>query len=255
MAKFDLLFFCNPIREYCKDAFFKTTNIKLDLSKTMAFRGKIVVLLFVVLCSEQLMSQTHLAPMSGTDGIAGAVVNSFVIKWSEESGAVDYEYVMSNNRACFETCPGDTRQRKTTGDTTATEMNLIADRWYYWITRVIYENGKVSDWSAISNFFTKTPPSKGIVAQIAPNPVKDKRLSILIDWAININAKSLTLYIFNINGHEVIAPFQIEKKVGRFQQETFPLLFLPSGSYFIRVVVNKENNEGAGQIILKMIVL
>ncbi len=220
----------------------------------MAFRGKIVVLLFVVLCSEQLMSQTHLAPMSGTDGIAGAVVNSFVIKWSEESGAVDYEYVMSNNRACFETCPGDTRQRKTTGDTTATEMNLIADRWYYWITRVVYENGKVSDWTATSNFFTKTPPNEGVIAKITPNPVKNKRLRILIDWTVNINARSLTLYIFNIYGHELTGPIKVEKEVGRFQQETIPLIFLPSGTYFVRIVIDEENKKDTGQIVLKMIV-
>ncbi len=221
----------------------------------MVFRGKILVLLFVVLLAEQLMTQTHLYPVSGTDGIAGTAANSFVIKWSEEPWAIDYEYVMSNNRACFETCPGDTRQRKTSGDTTATEMNLIADRWYYWITRVIYKNGKVSDWSAISNFFTKTPPNKGIIVQIAPNPVINRKISVSIDWAVNINARNLTLYIFNINGHEVVAPFQVEKKVGRFQQETFPLFFMPSGTYFMRVVVDGKNTEGVGQIILKMIVL
>lgn len=209
----------------------------------------------LIIVGGQLMAQTHLAPQTGGDGIPGTVANSFIIKWAHEPGVADYEYVMSNNRMCFETCPGDTRQHKTGGDTTATEMNLIADRWYYWITRVIYKNGEVSDWTAISNFYTKTPVGGGKIAIIAPNPVKDKVLKISIDWVVNINARSLTMYILDMNGHEIAPPFQINKEVGRFQKESLSLYFLPTGSYFIRTVIDEKQSDSESQFILKMIVL
>ena len=221
----------------------------------MTFKGKFFASLLIVFIAGHIAAQTHLAPQSGTDGIPGAVLHSFIIQWASEPGAVDYEYVLSNNRQCFETCPGDTRQHKTGSDTTATEMNLIADRWYYWITRIIYENGEVSDWTAISNFYTKTPEGQGKIAFIAPNPVKDKELKITIDWAININARSLTMHILNMNGNEVASPFHIEKEAGRFQTETVPVFFLPAGIYFIRVEIDEKQSNNANRFILKMIVL
>ncbi len=221
----------------------------------MHFQIKTFTTLLLVFVFGQLMAQIHLAPHSGTNGIPGTATNSFIIRWASEPGAVDYEYVMSNNRQCFETCPGDTRQHKTSGDTTATEFNLIADRWYYWITRVIYENGEVSDWTAISNFYTETPKNEGKIAFIAPNPVKDKVLKITIDWATNINAQSLTLHIFNLDGNVVVPPLQIEKQVGRFQEVSFPLLFLASGNYFVRFVVDEKQNTGTSMSISKIVLL
>jgi len=218
----------------------------------MALKRKFFAILLIVFISGHLAAQIHLAPQSGSDGIPGAVANSFVIIWEQEPDAVDYEYVMSNNRQCFETCPGDTRQHNTGGDTIATEMNLIADRWYYWITRVIYENGEFSDWTAISNFYTKTPEGKGEIAFIAPNPAKDKLLNITIDWATNINARSLTMQILDLNGHQIAAPFQVDKQAGRFQKASFPVFFLPAGVFFLQIAVDENQND---RLILKMIVL
>jgi len=97
----------------------------------MCFRGVIFIGIIFFLIANSLTAQIHLAPQSGSEGIPGSVVNSFVFKWAAEVGAVDYGYVLSNNRLCFETCPGDTRQQKTGGDTTAIEYDLIADRSFY----------------------------------------------------------------------------------------------------------------------------
>lgn len=201
-----------------------------------------------------LVAQTHLAPQSGSDGIPGNVANSFVIKWAVEAGAVDYEYVMSNNRLCFETCPGDTRQHKTGGDTSAIEYDLIADRWYYWITRVIFENGETSDWSPISNFFTQTPESQELIATVAPNPIRDKILQLNIDWAVDINARSLTVQLLNLNGQFIGERFQIDKQLERFQRISVPLFAVPAGTYLLQINVGKQQNEVAKQFILKMLI-
>lgn len=210
-----------------------------------------LVLFFIV---SSLVAQTHLAPSSGSDGVPGSVANSFVIKWASETGAVDYEYVMSNNRLCFETCPGDTRQQKTGGDTTAIEYDLIADRWYYWITRVIFENGEVSDWSPISNFYTQTPENQEKIATIAPNPVLNKTLHLNIDWAVDINARSLDVRLLNLNGQFVGQAFQIEKQLDRYQRIAIPLSFISSGTYLLLVNVDGQQSEAAKQFVLKMLV-
>lgn len=220
----------------------------------MHFRPAIFFGLILFLITDFSLAQIHLAPQSGSDGIPGSVANSFVIKWAAEAGAVDYEYVMSNNRLCFETCPGDTRQQKTGGDTTAIEYDLINDRWYYWITRVIYENGEVSDWSPISNFFTQTPEDQEKIATIAPNPIPNKTLHLNIDWAVNINARSLNVQILNLNGQFIGEAFQIEKQLERFQRFSVPLAFVPAGTYLLQIAVDEQQNEVSNQFILKMIV-
>lgn len=201
-----------------------------------------------------LIAQTHLAPQNGSDGVPGSVTNSFIIKWAEDSSAVDYEYVMSNNRLCFETCPGDTRQQKTGGDTSAIEYDLIADRWYYWITRIIFENGEVSDWSPISNFFTQTPKSLEKIATIAPNPIRNNILQLNIDWAVDINAHHLDVQLLNLNGQFIGESIQIEKQLDRFQYVSVPMFSVPAGTYLLQVTVGDQQNEAAKQYILKMLV-
>lgn len=221
----------------------------------MRYCKAIFVGFVLFLTVDLLVAQTHLAPQSGSDGVPGSVANSFVIKWAEDAGAIDYEYVMSNNRLCFETCPGDTRQQKTGGDTSAIEYDLIADRWYYWITRVIFENGEVSDWSPISNFYTKTPENQIKIATIAPNPIHDKILRLNIDWAVDINARNLNIQLLNLNGQYIGESFQIEKQLDRFQNISVPISFASSGTYLLQINLDEQQNEAAKQFILKMLVL
>lgn len=220
----------------------------------MRFSPSIFAGFVLFLIIDPLVAQTHLAPLSGSDGVPGTVANSFIVKWASAPGAVDYEYVMSNNRQCFETCPGDTRQQKTGGDTMALEYNLIADRWYYWISRIIYEDGEMSDWSAISNFFTKTPESQGNIVTIAPNPISDNTLNITIDWAVNIGAQYLNMQVYQISGQLIIDGIHIEKQLGRYQNVSIPLFFLSSGTYILKVIVDKEQLMGPKQFNLKMII-
>ena len=194
------------------------------------------LLLALLLSVGSLRAQLHVAPEDEAFGIPGLEENSFVIIWREMEGAVAYEYVISDNSFCFSGCGGDTRQNLV-GDTFAIEYELIAEKAYYWITRVLFEDGSYSDWSLISTFFTRTPELRPFVS-ISPNPASCP-ITLLMDWAANEKARSLSLTFYNQWGHTIFPKTVFNGGDSALRQDQFllPCDYLRPGLYFALISV------------------
>ncbi|MBW8051494.1 MAG: hypothetical protein FVQ77_14380 [Cytophagales bacterium] len=197
-------------------------------------------------------AQIHLEPPDGKDGVPGPVAGSFIIKWASVDSAIAYEYVITTNSLCFVGCTGDTRQKKV-NDTTAIEYNL-ENTWYYWITRIYYTNGNTSNWSAISSFLAKTPEVVRIV-KIALNPLRDKTITLNIDWLVNPNAKKISFELYSISGHKIVTNRFIEKNnASRYQSYDLSFNTIPKGLYIAVFIVDDNPNNPNNKIIHKIIV-
>lgn len=212
--------------------------------------------LFYFLVNTSLsISQPHLAPPDGGDGVAGTIPKSFVIEWAPVEGAIAYEYVMSDNPYCFTGCSGDTRQRVVSAPS-ATEYNLQTDVWYYWITRIILSPEDTSEWTLISSFFATTPESPGYFVNIYPNPATDDVIRLTLDWGIDPNAKEIAVSLYNSSGQ----PLRnwVFKKPGnstRFEEVEIPGEDLISGLYFIQVAVNGGSSFNPNNLTTQKLML
>jgi hypothetical protein len=219
---------------------------------------KIIPLIFFAfsLISFDVSSQIHIAPPNGGDGLPGAVSRSFEIYWESIDSASYYEYIVSNNPACFEGCPGDTRQKKTL-DTLGVEYNLQENTWYYWITRIYYENGDTSPWTFISSFLAISSEiiDKGQLAVFAPNPTFGD-INIKLDWGVNPEAETITINLYSINGLKVGETVIIEKTgVSRYQKYLLPFSIPTEGVYIAEFVIDDNPNNPNNRIIKKIIVI
>ncbi|MCH8317573.1 MAG: hypothetical protein IIA88_03615 [Bacteroidetes bacterium] len=198
-------------------------------------------------------AQIHLEPPNGGDGVVGPNCSSFIIKWASVDSAYTYEYVRSDNPNCFAGCSGDTRQ-DTVNNTTAILNNLQEKTWYYWITRIYYTNGNTSNWSAISSFLAKTPEAVRIV-KIALNPLRDKTITVNIDWLVNPDAKKISFELYSISGHKIATKRFIEKNnAGRYQSYDLSFNTIPKGLYIAVFIVDDNPNNPNNKIIHRIIV-
>ena len=218
------------------------------------------LIFFYLICLSLSFAQAHLEPPDGGNGIPGPVAGSFVIKWASVDTATAYEYVMSDNSNCFSGCGGDTRPppgdppNKVYNDTIATEYNLQEKTWYYWITRIYYTNGNTSNWSAISSFLAKTPEAVRIV-KIALNPLRDKTITVNIDWLVNPDAKKISFELYSISGHKIATKRFIEKNnAGRYQSYDLSFNTILKGLYIAVFIVDDNPNNPNNKIIHKIIV-
>ena len=218
-------------------------------------KNKILTLLLLLVGITPAFAQQHLEPANGGDGIPGSITSSFVIKWASVDSAVKYEYIVSDNPLCFSGCPGDTRQRFSGTDTTATEYNMQEGKWYYWITRVYYQNGDTSYWSGISSFLAKTPPQPepDEIIKISPNPCPNKEVVLKIDWATNPSANEITASIYSLMGIK-LKEETIEKAGGRYQDYLVSFPSLNKGTYIVVFVVDDNPNNPNNKITKKLIV-
>jgi hypothetical protein len=185
------------------------------------------------------VAQEHLSPKNGSLGIPGPFIGSFEIKWASVEGAISYEYVLSDNPLCFAGCPGDTRQ-EIVPDTSAFEFNLQEDKWYYWITRIIFSNNTFSPWVGISSFFAKTPEGKGELVQINPNPVTDGQINLSVDWALNPGANQFQVYLLNSLG--VIIRNKIFAKSQGIRNEDFTIDVTKLSPGIWTIIINVDDN-------------
>ena len=210
------------------------------------------VLAFLIVAP--LQAQIHLYPKEGEKGISGPVPRSFVVGWQHFEGAVNYQYVVSDNPLCFSGCAGDTREGFV-ADSFVVEFNLEPNRWYYWITRIHFANGDSSAWTLISSFFTEGPEDQARILAVAPNPVAGDQIKLRVDWGLNPDAQKIQLKLFNQQGHlvrdELIAK---ESFVLRFEEVQLPIDDLPSGIYHLRVLVDDNLNNSNNYFTLKVVV-
>lgn len=217
----------------------------------------ISTILFAFIRLSASFAQTHLEPANGGNGVPGSITGSFIIKWASVDSVANYEYIMSSNPLCFSGCPGDTRQ-DLTGDTAATEYNLQEDVWYYWITRIYFLKGDTSYWTDISSFLAQTPPEAepDQLIKIAPNPPSDgQNLTLEIDWAVNPDAKKITLEFFTITGQTLNLTTIIEKSGNkRYQSHNLKSLNLNQGIYIAEFIVDDNPGNPNNKIIKKIII-
>jgi hypothetical protein len=197
-------------------------------------------------------AQPHLSPPHGANGVPGIVPRSFVIEWGAVSGAVAYEYVLSDNPLCFAGCPGDTRQAKLTSRR-ATEFNLQENTWYYWITRV-YLSGQAEPtvWTGITSFLANAPDPLRSLVVFAPNPTAGE-IGLYVDWAVVPNARYVLVSIYDVYGRLVHTGIQIDRADGRFQRLAFGSQLPPGvylGSYIVDGNPNNPNNTGMSSIVV-----
>lgn len=214
------------------------------------------VFLISLLSPFHVHSQVHIAPENGGDGIPGVIPRSYEIYWAPVDSAYLYEYIISDNPACFEGCSGDTRQRES-NDTMGLEFNLQENAWYFWITRIYYENGDTTPWTTISSFLTVTPPEiieKGQLTQIIPNPTSGS-VKIKFDWGVNPDARTITLDMYSLNGLKVHETVLIEK-IGnsRYQEFTLPYVIQNKGIYIAEFIIDDNPNNPNNRVIKKLIV-
>lgn len=211
------------------------------------------LILFYVICLSLSFAQIHLEPPDGGNGIPGPVAGSFVIKWASVDTAIAYEYVMSDIQDCFVGCGGDYRQDTVT-DTFATVYNLQENKRYYWITRIHYNNGE-SNWTFNeSDFLAKTPEAVRIV-KVALNPLRDKTITVNIDWLVNPDAKKISFELYSISGHKIVTRRFIEKNnAGRYQSYDLSFNTIPKGLYIAVFIVDDNPNNPNNKIIHKIIV-
>ncbi|MEL7529871.1 MAG: hypothetical protein AAFN10_01110 [Bacteroidota bacterium] len=199
--------------------------------------------LFLSLSFQTAAAQLNRFPANGEDGVPSAVPNSFLIGWSPFEGAAYYEYVLTDNAQCFIGCAGDTRL-EAGADTVAVEYNLQPNRWYYWIVRIYFANGDTSEFSSIYSFFTEQPEDQQRLLTVASNPIVGGTAKLLIDWAQNEDAFEAQINIYDQNGN----PRKRETirrglTALRFEEVLVPISDLPSGYYFMDVLIGNQNNR------------
>jgi len=212
------------------------------------------LILFYVICLSPVFSQIHLEPPNGGDGVAGPNC-SFIIKWASVDSAIAYEYVMSSNSACFAGCDGDTRQKKVndTNDTIGTESNLLYENeWYYWITRIYYANGDTSNWSEISSFLAKTLDPASCPKIVRIGITKDE-ININVVWAVNSNAKQISMALYNITGH-IVLNATFKNSSSDYESFKISAVQFKKGIYIARFIVDDGSNNTNNKIIQKIFI-
>ena len=212
-------------------------------------------LLFLFLINfSPLLAQVHKLPSDGGKGVPGSIPNSFLIGWKGVEGAMGYEYVLSDNPLCFSGCSGDTREAFTT-DTFVVEYNLEADKWYYWITRIILSPDDTSHWSLISSFRTENPEnSEAKMLSVAPNPIRAPNLTLRLDWAQNPEANQVFLSLYDLNG-TIRRQTIFNRAIGlRFEEFSLQVPELPRGIYILKASVNSNQNNLNNQFTIKVII-
>lgn len=197
-------------------------------------------------------AQEHLVPPNGAEGVPGPYYNSFVIKWASVERAVAYEYILSDNPLCFAGCPGDTRQAIVT-DTTSIEFNLQEDKWYYWITRVIYPEKDTTGWSDITSFLAITQEGEGNLAKIYPNPSINGKINVYVDWAINPQAKQIEINVINHSGIKITHQTLIKNHSFRYQDFEIDVKAMTPGLVICIIQVDDNPNNQNNRIIEKII--
>ena len=155
---------------------------------------------------------------------------------------------------CFTGCSGDTREAFTT-DTFVVEYNLQADIWYYWITRIVMDDGDTSAWTLISSFFTESPSdSEAKMFSVAPNPIEFPQLNLRFDWAQNPKANEIEVQLYDLNG--TIRRQEVFKRAFalRFEEKIIPVEELPSGMYILKATINGNQNNLNNQFTIRVMI-
>ncbi len=198
-------------------------------------------------------AQEHLVPPNGENGVAGPYNHSFEITWASVQGAAAYEFVVSDNPLCFAGCPGDTRQA-IVADTTTFLFNLQENRWYYWITRIIYTNKDTTNWSNITSFLAVTPGGEGNLAEIHPNPAVNGKIGVHVDWAINPRAEQMEINLHNSSGVKIAQQILIKNRSFRYQDFEIDVHDQPSGLMLCIIQVDDNPNNPNNRIINRIII-
>ena len=219
--------------------------------KILRFWLSLTLLCFLVM---PLFSQFHVYPEEGEAGIPGPVPRSFVVGWQHFEGAVNYQYVISDNPLCFAGCAGDTREGFV-ADSFVVAFNMEPNKWYYWITRIHFADGDSSAWTLINSFYTEGPEDQPRILAVAPNPIVEDQMRIRVDWGLNPDAQKIQLKLFNQEGNLLRNEWITKESfVLRFEEVLFPIDDLPAGIYHLRVLVDDNFNNSNNYFTLKVLV-
>lgn len=191
-----------------------------------------ISILFSFLSFSQSPPQ-QLSPANGSNGVSGAVSNSFIIKWDTVSNAAYYQYVISNNHLCFNGCAGDTREGTTT-NTSAILYNFPPNTWYYWIVRAVLTTGDTTASSGIWSFKTENSGEESSYISINQDPGSDK-ITVGIEWVVDPSVRELNYDIINEKGQQILMEQNIKlTKDPAIRQEWFPIssVAFQSGTYY-----------------------
>jgi len=169
---------------------------------------------FVLFLFNSLFSfgQAHLVPANGGNGLSGGVSGSFRMSWQGIDSVQAYEYILTDNPSCFEGCPGDTRQN-IIQDTTIVEYNLEVDKWYYWRTRLHYNNGDTSSWSGVSSFLALNEPTKPLTdfVEVYPNPCRHSFVQFKVNWGIDPSVNEIEVSVYDLGGRILVSNVTLQK--------------------------------------------
>ncbi|MCI4670233.1 MAG: T9SS type A sorting domain-containing protein [Bacteroidia bacterium] len=179
-------------------------------------------------------AQIHDYPKNEARGIPGQEPRSFVFGWRSVEGAQSYEYILTDNPFCFSNfgCP---IRAGIVEDTFAIGFGLTEDWSYYWITRVIYQNGDTSAWSNPSSFFAQDPPDRPLITAV-PNPSFNGNVQVWLDWSASNDLDRVELDVFDALGNRVTqtANYEFLNSPLRIQPIVLNKEKLPIGMYFVR---------------------
>jgi hypothetical protein len=211
-------------------------------------KGLTVLLLTLVF---SLDAQFNREPENGGMLIPGPYSRSAIIRWSPLPNAVSYEYVMSDNPNCFVGCSGDTRQ-KTVSDTTAIEVNMQENVWYYWIVRTYFNDNSDSGWSGVYSFRTLFDESEKVF-ELYPVPGIGSDLSFRIDWSVDPSLSYFAVEVYDLFGKQLHGSDFFTRSNGTFKYEVFKanLPELRSGMYQVVVQFYTYQDRVSNRVVRK----
>lgn len=211
-------------------------------------KGFVILLLTVVISLE---AQFNREPANGSLLIPGPYSRSAIIRWSPLPNAVSYEYVMSDNPNCFSGCSGDTRQ-KSVPDTSAIEVNLQENVWYYWIVRTYFNDNTDSGWSGVYSFRTFFEVSETLF-ELYPVPGFGNDLKFRIDWSVDPTLNSYSVEVYDLFGKQLHDSKSFVKSPAIFKYEEFEakLPELRAGMYLVIVQFFTYQNRVSNRAVRK----
>ncbi len=206
---------------------------------------KIYIGIFFFLLGASVCAQTHLSPPDGGLGVPGRIPGSFAIEWEAVAGAIAYEYVLTDNENCFVGCAGDTRQGRVT-QTQVFEFDLREGAFYYWITRVFFDDGTSTGWSQISAFQAVSLENSGFIRFV--NPVHEL-LILQVDWQAGFDVQQINARLIDQQGRDLLSSQALWPAIRprngfeRFSRYELPLTGIRPGVYFVFLSLQKIEGE------------
>jgi hypothetical protein len=179
-------------------------------------------------------AQLPVGPENGAQGIPGRAQGDFLLLWRKVPEAVSYEYFSTDNPQCTAGCAGDNRSGFTS-DTVALLDRLQEGQTYYWITRILYEDGRFGPWSIPRSFVALTPESKAWI-RLLGNPLPGP-IALEVDWSAKASISRIAWQLFDSGGREALAGGWLLQPGGglRYARFELPASGLKPGSYFLRL--------------------